>query len=157
MEHPLWGICKNNLFGLGGLSGVYGLFGTLHIIPINPIIPMSLVWNLPIGTILFLPVFPSLIHFLLDTTLFKEVAFLPLYEPTDKDVALVNECDGDIGDSFIWTLLYLFTEISIFTFADWTLNIFLLNEKLFFLSQTRVFLFEVCNNDSYVVRDVTWA
>ena len=24
-------------------------------------------------------------------------------------------------------------------------------------SQRQVFLFEVCNNDSYVVRDVTWA
>ena len=30
-------------------------------------------------------------------------------------------------------------------------------KERFFLSQTRVFLFEVCNNDSYVVRDVTWA
>ena len=30
-------------------------------------------------------------------------------------------------------------------------------EKLFFSAVPRVFLFEVCNNDSYVVRDVTWA
>ena len=29
-------------------------------------------------------------------------------------------------------------------------------KELFFL-RSRVFLFEVCNNDSYVVRDVPWA
>ena len=66
--------------------------------------------NLPISTILLLPVLPRLIHLLLDAALLQEVALLPLYEPTDKDVALMDKCDGNIGDGLVRTLLNLFAE-----------------------------------------------
>lgn len=62
---------------------------------------MSLIRNLPISSVFLLPVLPCLIHFLLNPALFKKVAFLPLYEPTDKDVALVDECDGDALFTFV--------------------------------------------------------
>ena len=39
-----------------------------------------------------------------------KVALLPLYEPTDKDVALMDKCDGNIGDGLVRTLLNLFAE-----------------------------------------------
>ena len=114
-------VCKNNLFGLVGLSGFYGLVGVVRLIglvgvvrliglvgllPINPIrprshitstIPVPLVRNLPIGTVLLLPVFPRLIHLLLDAALLQKVAFLPLYKPTDKNVALMDEGDSDVS------------------------------------------------------------
>ena len=64
-------------------------------------IPMSFIRNLPIGTILLLPVLSRLIHFFLDTALFKKVALLPLNESTNKNVALMDKCDGDVGDGLV--------------------------------------------------------
>ena len=98
--------------GFYGLSGLAGRFSSriLPINPISPIIPMPFVCNLPVGAILLLPVFPRLIHFLLDAAFFQKVALLPLYEPTDKDVALMDKCDGNIGDGLVRTLLNLFAE-----------------------------------------------
>ncbi len=73
---------------------------------------MSFVCNLPVGAIFLLPVLARLIHFLLDAAFFQKVALLPLYEPTEKDVALMDKCDGNIGDGLVRTLLNLFAEDS---------------------------------------------
>lgn len=62
---------------------------------------MSFVWNLPIGVILLLPVFPCLIHLLLDAALLQKVTFLPLDKPLYQHVALVNQRDAEDHYTFI--------------------------------------------------------
>lgn len=69
---------------------------------------MPFIRNSSVCSILFLPVFAGTIHFLLNAALLYEVAFLPLNESTDKDVTLVDERDGDVGDGLGGTFLYLF-------------------------------------------------
>lgn len=71
---------------------------------------MAFIRNCAISSILFLPFFAGPILFLLNTAFFYEVAFLPLYESADEDVALMDECDGNVGDSLVGTFLYLFPE-----------------------------------------------
>lgn len=68
---------------------------------------MSFVRDSAIGTIPFLPAFACLIYFLLDATVFEEVAFLPFYEAADGCVALMDECDGYVGNGLVGAFLNL--------------------------------------------------
>ena len=74
------------------------LLHSLLIIPISPISKISL-----------LSILSRSIHLLLNSSFLLEVTFLPLNKPSDKHVALMYQCDGDIGDSLIGTFLYLLT------------------------------------------------
>lgn len=71
---------------------------------------MPFIGNLPISTIFLLPVLPRSIHLFLDAALLKEIAFLPLDEPTNQHITLMDERDGNVGDSLVGAFLDLLSE-----------------------------------------------
>ena len=67
---------------MGGMGDV-GLMGA--ILPILPILPITTVI-----TVLSLPFFPSAIHLFLDAAILDEILLLPLYQPTNQNITLVD-------------------------------------------------------------------
>ena len=87
----------------------------MPILPINPrlprlpIMPIPLIGNCPVRAIFLLPILPCPVHFLLDPPAFDKVTFLPLYQPTDEHIALVNQRNGEVCNNLIRAVLNLLT------------------------------------------------
>ena len=80
--------------------GNMGLMGPIR--PIKPITPTS-----PIIPILPLPVFTGPEHLFLDATILDKVPFLPFYQATQQNIALMDKRNSDICDSLVGTLFDL--------------------------------------------------
>ena len=116
------------MMGKMGKMGTMGKMGKLYrhspimpILPILPIIPPILpippiippimpippiIMPIP-PTIPFHPIHPRPIHLLLNTSILQEIPLLPLNQPTNQHITLMNQRNGYVRDGLIRALLNL--------------------------------------------------
>lgn len=95
------------LMGRMGRMGKMGTMGKLYRhSPILPILPIPSIPSIP-PTIPFHPIHPRPIHLLLNTSILQEIPLLPLNQPTNQHITLMNQRNGYIRDGLIRPLLNL--------------------------------------------------